>query len=73
MLAGQPRQRATSYGEGSRVAGSKLWRLGANPIYVYEGDRPVATFHREEDAMVCVAARNAVVDRIVTDNGEERA
>lgn len=35
------------------------WRLGRHyPIHVYQGDRPVATFFREEDAAACVAARN---------------
>lgn len=37
------------------------WRVGTHyGIHVYEGDRPVATFHREEDARRCVADREAV-------------
>lgn len=33
------------------------WRVGNHyRIHVYEGDRPVATFHREEDAARAVEA-----------------
>ena len=37
---------------------SELWRVGQHyRIHVYQGDRPVATFHREEDAARAVADR----------------
>lgn len=40
-----------------RVTEASPWRQGRHyPIHVYEGDRPVATFLREEDAARCVAA-----------------
>lgn len=35
------------------------WRVGDHyGIHVYEGDRPVATFHRAEEAALAVAAHN---------------
>lgn len=35
----------------------EAWRVGNHyGIHVYEGDRPVATFHREADARRCVEA-----------------
>lgn len=41
---------------------SGLWRVGEHyGIHVYDGDRPVATFHRAEDAAEVVAAHNEVV------------
>lgn len=37
-----------------------IWRVGRHyGIHVYEGDRPVATFFREEDAREAVAEVNA--------------
>jgi len=49
------------------------WRIGKHyGIHVYEGDRPVATFHRAEDAMVAVIAHNLVVDRLVPDLPDEQ-
>ncbi len=37
------------------------WRQGRSfPIHIYDGDIPVATFHRAEDAARAVAAVNAV-------------
>lgn len=37
------------------------WRVGQHyGIHVYEGDRPVATFHRAEDAAAAVEARAQV-------------
>lgn len=36
------------------------WRVGEHyGIHVYDGNRPVATFHTEEDARRCVAAVTA--------------
>lgn len=36
------------------------WRLGQHyAIHVYEGDRPVATFHQPADAVTAVEAVNA--------------
>jgi hypothetical protein len=38
---------------------TRTWRVGAHyDIHVYEGDRPVATFHHPADAAACVAAFN---------------
>ena len=35
------------------------WRVGEHyAIHVYEGDRPVATFHRAMDAEIAVTAYN---------------
>lgn len=48
------------------------WRVGRSyDIHVYAGDRPVATFHRPEDAYRAVQAANSpteeeVVQRICT-------
>lgn len=37
------------------------WRVGRHyGIHVYEGDRPVATFHDPEEAALAVAAVNAM-------------
>lgn len=47
---------------GRQVAmeGQGPWRVGRHyGIHVYEGDRPVATFHRVEDARRAVEAINA--------------
>lgn len=45
---------------------SEHWRIGNHyGIHVYEGDRPVATFHRAEDAMVAIIAHNLVADRLI--------
>lgn len=39
------------------MTANKPWRQGRHyPIHVYEGDRPVATFLREEDARLACAA-----------------
>ena len=38
---------------------SGRWRVGQYySIHVYEGERPVATFHRQEDALAAVEAMN---------------
>lgn len=43
----------------SVTPGSGQWRVGQHyGIHIYEGDRPVATFHRPEDAKRAVAAVN---------------
>ena len=40
---------------------SETWRVGEHyGIHVYAGDRPVATFHRADDAARAVAAVNAL-------------
>ncbi|NAE18016.1 hypothetical protein [Enterococcus hirae] len=37
------------------------WRVGRRvPIHVYEGDRPVATFHNADDARAAMLAVNTV-------------
>jgi hypothetical protein len=41
-----------------------LWRVGRHyGIHVYQGDRPVATFQRAEDAARCVEAVNAAITK----------
>ena len=41
------------------------WRVGRHyGIHVYEGNRPVATFHREEDAAAAVDAVNRLRPRV---------
>ncbi len=37
------------------------WRVGSNPLDVYEGDRPVCQCHNEEDARRIVDAVNATL------------
>lgn len=42
--------------------GDGRWRVGEHyGIHVYEGDRPVATFHAPEDAELCVSAVNVMI------------
>ena len=49
------------FGREAAGGGMREWRVGRHyAIHVYEGDRPVATFHREEDARRCVDAIAAV-------------
>lgn len=46
------------------------WRVGEHyKIHVYQGDRPVATFHNSSDAHLAVAA----VARLTSDPGKRRA
>jgi hypothetical protein len=41
---------------------AQLWRVGRQyGIHVYEGDRPVATFHTVADAALAVKAHNEYV------------
>jgi hypothetical protein len=43
------------------MTANKTWRLGNHyRIHVYDGDRPVATFHRGVDAAYCVRAVHAL-------------
>ncbi|KAA2211669.1 hypothetical protein [Teichococcus oryzae] len=43
-----------------RISETSRWRVGRHyGIHVYEGQRPVATFHWEDDAARAVAAVNA--------------
>jgi hypothetical protein len=50
-----------------------LWRVGSHyGIHVYEGDRPVATFHTAEDARRCVEAMAALA-RIEAAHDQARA
>jgi hypothetical protein len=40
------------------------WRVGGR-IHVYEGERPVATFLREDDAESCVADHNVAREAVL--------
>lgn len=61
----------------ARGAADGPWRVGNHyGIHVYEGDRPVATFHQPEDAAQCVRdraaacrARPLTMDNLATADG----
>ena len=46
------------------VTGHEPWRVGSHyKVHVYQGERPVATFHDPADAARAVAAANSGADR----------
>jgi hypothetical protein len=63
----EPISRAQEKREAQAEAAEELWRVGNHyGIHVYEGDRPVATFHNAEDAGLAVAAVNQATAPEVT-------
>jgi hypothetical protein len=57
----------------ARSTSVQLWRVGSHyGIHVYEGDRPVATFHTAIDARRAVEAVNAAASASDTDGDTHR-